>query len=320
MRRVFWPGSRRAEGAYRDEICDRDATKSRGKRPQPWVRNFRGAVLSCVEPGNREQYAPDHEPCAGHPRRPLAPRAVRPRAPAPGEVVLLHAEVAEDPADLAPLRALLSPEETARAERYHFEADRARSITARGVARWALASMLGRAPASLSFQPGAHGKPALRAAPQDLRFNYAHSGQAVLLAFARAREVGVDVEPLRAMPEAERIVARYFSPREVEAFREAPPPDRDRAFLNGWTRKEAFIKALGLGLLRNLGSFDVALKPGEEPRLLATRDDPDEARRWSLAAFEPAPGYLGAAVVEGPPCAFRTCRLPRGAFRARGIG
>jgi 4'-phosphopantetheinyl transferase len=195
----------------------------------------------------------------------------------------------------------LSDEERERAGRFHFARDRSRFVVARGLLRRLLGRYLGCDPAGLRFSYGPRGKPFLPDHPSGLRFNVSHSGGLALLAFARDRELGVDLERERTVPEAEEIARRYFSLREGAELRELPEPERTHAFFRCWTRKEAFIKATGDGLSQPLEAFDVTLGPGERPRLVRVEGKPAESRRWWLEDVEPAPGFAGALAVGGRP-------------------
>jgi 4'-phosphopantetheinyl transferase len=202
---------------------------------------------------------------------------------------------------LAWLARTLSAEEQARAARFHFERDRARSIVSQGVLRLILSHYLNIAPDRLQFRTGSYGKPALAESQGGdmLRFNSSHSQGLVLYALARGREIGVDLEYIRPLPDLEPIAERFFSAGEVAALRALPPGQRVEAFFACWTRKEAYLKAIGEGLLRPLDQFQVSLTPGEPARLLHVEGDPQEPARWSLQALTPAPGYIGALAVEG---------------------
>jgi 4'-phosphopantetheinyl transferase len=199
------------------------------------------------------------------------------------------------------LTGYLSPDERARAVRFVFPRHRDRFIAGRAFLRLLLAQYLGTDASELTFRYGAHGKPALADDRSDLRFNLAHCGSLAVCALARGcGDLGVDVERLRPLADAGDVARSSFSPNEVAELETVEPePARLRAFFNGWTRKEAFLKALGDGLARPLDSFDVTLKPGDPPRLLRTEGDPEEARRFSLHAFEPETGYVAAVAVRG---------------------
>ncbi|MBA3915977.1 MAG: 4'-phosphopantetheinyl transferase superfamily protein, partial [Acidobacteriales bacterium] len=131
-------------------------------------------------------------------------------------------------------------------------------------------------------------------------FNVSHSGGMILVAVASDRRVGVDIERVRSDFDVVQIAERFFSPAEHAALRKVPLPGKAEAFFRCWTRKEAFIKALGEGLSHPLHQFDVGLD-GTEPIPLSTRPDPQEARRWSLWSLPAAAGYVAAVAVENIP-------------------
>ncbi|WP_287127748.1 4'-phosphopantetheinyl transferase superfamily protein [Candidatus Cyanaurora vandensis] len=191
---------------------------------------------------------------------------------------------------------LLSLEEQARAAKFSGEQRRSDFRTGRGVLRWLLGRYLNQDPRELQFSYGPQGKPDLEP-PGQLRFNLAHAHGLALYAFAWNRAVGVDLEYLRSV-RLERIVARCFAPVEIEFFQQLPDQAREPAFFNGWTRKEAYLKALGRGLTVPLSQCPVSLD--EPARFL----DPDLAAQWSLLTLNPGPGYIGALVVQGqlPEC------------------
>jgi 4'-phosphopantetheinyl transferase len=196
--------------------------------------------------------------------------------------------------------ALLSDAERQRASRFAFDRDRNRFIVARARLRQLLAARLGVGPASVELVYGARGKPALarRFAHSGLRFNVSHSNDVAVYAFAPGREVGIDVEAVRVIRDADDIAARFFSRRENEAYLALDPRDRPLGFFNCWTRKEAFIKALGDGLSHPLDRFDVSLTPGEPAKILRVDSTPGGDCEWTLHSFVPEPGFIGAIVVQ----------------------
>jgi 4'-phosphopantetheinyl transferase len=196
--------------------------------------------------------------------------------------------------------ALLSEAELRRAGRFAFERDRRRYTVARARLRQLLAQRLASPPQAIELAYGRQGKPALAARHPgpDLRFNVSHCDDLAVYAFAWGREVGIDVEAVRPLCDAADIAARFFSRRESEAYHALEPGDRPLGFFNCWTRKEAFIKALGEGLSHPLERFDVSLAPGEPARLLSVADTPGEACGWQLRSFCPAPGFVAAVVAE----------------------
>jgi 4'-phosphopantetheinyl transferase len=199
---------------------------------------------------------------------------------------------------VAALRQLLSPEERARADRFHFVRDRTRFTIGRGLLRLLLGHCLGRPADQLTFDYSSFDKPSLPAG-EPLQFNVSHSGASILVAMARRRVLGVDVEQIRADMATTRIAEEFFSTNESRALASLSSTLQCEAFFSCWTRKEAYIKAKGEGLSLPLAQFDVAFLPGEEPRLVETRPDPAEALRWTMRSLEPGAGYKGAIVAEG---------------------
>lgn len=205
------------------------------------------------------------------------------------------------PLKLRSLRSLLAPDEVGRAERFHFEADRASFIVSRGMLRSILAAYLKQDPAQLRFASNAYGKPALAGheAASGLRFNLAHSNGLALYAVTRNREVGIDVEEIRADFASDEIAGHFFSSTERARLGELPLEQRTEAFFNCWTRKEAYLKARGDGLSFPLDRFDVSVLPREQQVILNVHEDPSESARWSLQSLTPAKGYAAAVAVEG---------------------
>lgn len=229
-------------------------------------------------------------------------------SPAPANLVLLSDEIHVWRASLdqsAPqvqqLAQTLSTDERMRSERFYFEQDRKRFVVGRGLLRTILGSYLGMEPSQLQFCYGPRGKPYLAqtAAGSTLRFNLSHSQGLALYAIARDREIGIDLEHIRHVSTAEQIVERFFSVREKAVFSTLPPSQKQAAFFNCWTRREAYLKAVGDGLAFPLDQFDVSLCPGEPARLYGIKGDRSTATSWSLQELIPAPGYVAALVVEG---------------------
>ena len=211
---------------------------------------------------------------------------------------------------LARLRATLSDDELERASRFRFRRDADRFVAGRGQLRRLLGRLVDVEPASLRFAYGPAGKPALEGHPS-LGFNLAHSGGVGLLAVAPEVAVGVDVEaspdPLGA---CEEIAPMYFAPEEMRTLAALPRAQRGAGFLRCWTRKEAYVKALGDGLQMPLDDFSVSLGPEEAPRLRWCRR-PAELERWTLVDLSHmTASATAAACVEGPVSALRSHRQP----------
>jgi 4'-phosphopantetheinyl transferase len=200
----------------------------------------------------------------------------------------------------------LSAEEQARADRFFRDVHRRRFVIAHGALRRILADYLDVMPGVLEFVTGEHGKPALTpiAGPQPaaVEFNLSHSGDLALVAVTRANPVGVDVEQWDEGVECLELAERFFSPNERRALRAlAKAPNHVVAgFFAAWTRKEAYLKATGHGIVRGLHHFDVTLAPGEPARLVADRLDRDATERWTMTELAPAEGYSAALVVASP--------------------
>ena len=199
----------------------------------------------------------------------------------------------------ASLAQVISSDENDRARRFRFRRDANRYLVGRGLLRGLLGRYLGVAPEAIRLSYSRHGKPGLEGRSSSLSFNLSHSDDLAVYAFCLGSEIGVDVERLDAEAASERIAENFFSPGEVAALRALPPDLQPRAFLTCWTRKEAFVKARGDGLLLPLDAFDVTLSPGEAPSLTRTAWAPAEAAAWSL--YDLSSGlqeHVGALAVE----------------------
>jgi 4'-phosphopantetheinyl transferase len=194
--------------------------------------------------------------------------------------------------------ALLSPAERVRRARFVFPEHARRYALAHAGLRRVLGALAGIAPGDLVFETGAFGKPSLAPGQggPDLRFNLSHSGDWAALAVAAGFDLGVDIEAIRDVDPA--LPGQVFSPAEQAELSSVAPASRPAAFFNGWTRKEAHVKAVGQGLSMPLDSFDVTLTPGLPARYMRIGDRPGEAAAWQIAAFEPAPGFAGAVTAR----------------------
>jgi 4'-phosphopantetheinyl transferase len=199
------------------------------------------------------------------------------------DVHLWRLRLDQPPAAIAALVATLSDDERERADRAATDTARSHFVVARGALRTLLARYLRVDPRAPRFAYADRGKPSL--ADEALRFNVAHSHGLALIAVSRDRELGVDLERVRALPAADAIAQRFFSPSERGRLASLPAPRRRHAFLSLWTRKEAYLKATGggLGWGRALADVDVdAGLPG-----------------WSILELTPARGFRAALVVAG---------------------
>ena len=203
-----------------------------------------------------------------------------------------------EPASVQQTESTLSADESQRAARFHFDKDRHRFLVSHVALRDVLSRYLYIGPGDINFTIGEYGKPAITS-DLKLDFNLSHSGDYALIAVAREHKVGVDVENFRTNMEIDKIARRFFSEEENSELLGLPTEQRITGFFNCWTRKEAYIKAHGLGLSLPLDSFDVSLTPNEPTVLRATRPDPQEASHWTLLSLAVEEQYAGAVAVEG---------------------
>jgi 4'-phosphopantetheinyl transferase len=230
-----------------------------------------------------------------------------PRSPAhglelgPGEIHVWAVRLDPPPGQVERLGRSLATGEWERANRFRFDKHRRQYVVGRGALRTLLAGYLGERPEAIRFRYGPRGKPFLEA-PLDaggLQFNLSNSDELALVGFVIGSEIGVDVEYLRSMPDCEQISERFFSESERRVLRGIPGPRKEEAFFNCWTRKEAYLKAVGEGLAAPLDSFDVTLAPGDPPRMLTLEGDAGRAARWFFHHLVPAEKYVGALAIEG---------------------
>lgn len=201
---------------------------------------------------------------------------------------------------------LLCPEEIARADKFRFPALRAAFVAARGVLRSLLTQYNEVAADDIQFVYGVRGKPAITGSTR-VRFNMAHSGGYACYAFGIERELGIDLEQHRSMPDLESIAERFFSAQEFQDLLSLPENERLQAFFDCWTRKESFIKAVGDGLFMPLDSFRVTVRPGEPAELLAMPDEQKNSH-WTLQELPAPEGYSSALTVERAPTRLRCFR------------
>lgn len=216
-----------------------------------------------------------------------------------GEVHLWSARLDAPEDMLRHFASLLAEDEQRRAERFRGGALRSHYIAGRGTLRVLLGRYLDAAPRSFSLSYQAHGKPELGLPWKagGLEFNVSHSHELAVYAFTRGRAIGVDVESIRPMPNAAALMERFFSPEEVAQWQQMPAERQLRAFFQGWTRKEAWLKAVGSGLSFPLNEFCVTLD--DPPRVRSIRGNAEEAAQWWLDSCEPCDDYLTAVALRG---------------------
>jgi 4'-phosphopantetheinyl transferase len=209
---------------------------------------------------------------------------------------------------------ILAADEQERAARFRFAHLRRRFVVARATVRQLLALYLGTIPSRLRFRYGTFGKPSLDEIPNGmpLSFNVAHSAELALIAVARGRDVGVDVERVRAVEDADAIAERYFCAPERDALRQSRGESKTALFFTYWTRKEAILKATGEGLSLPLDRVDVSTILGERPQTVSVLDGSGAPRQLGLIDLRPAIGYSGALAAERADWRFAYWRWPDG--------
>jgi 4'-phosphopantetheinyl transferase len=198
-------------------------------------------------------------------------------------------------------RCLLSPSEIARADRFVFEHLTRSYELSQGALRLLLAHVLRCQPREVGFDFGPRGKPMLQGGSR-IRFNMAHSGGLALFALTVDCEIGIDVEQLRDIPDIEQVATHYFSKAEASELLSIGDKISARdAFFRCWTRKEAYIKAVGDGLYLPLDQFQVTLSRDAPAKFVHIGNDVSAAAEWTLQHLDPAPNYLGALAYQAAP-------------------
>jgi 4'-phosphopantetheinyl transferase len=193
------------------------------------------------------------------------------------------------------LLSLLTGAERARAARYRSTELRVRFVVAHGALRTILSGYAGVAPGAVRLETTQAGRPYVPGAPFD--FNLSHSDGLAVVAVAASGQVGVDVERLRRVEDEDAVVRRFFAPGEIRQYEAVRTTERTSAFYSTWTRKEAFVKAVGTGLQRDLKSFEVEVSPQAVcPRISLDEDDGGPA--WNLRSFSPHAHYVAAVALD----------------------
>lgn len=213
----------------------------------------------------------------------------------PGEVHLWWQDLGSGRLDFESLHGLLSEREKRRVERFKVDGVRREFTAARGILKLLLSAYLDVTPDRLKFQYGPLGKPSLPAlnGGDELCFNYTDSEGFALYAFAWNRELGVDLEMLSRQVRYHRIIQRRFAPRESEALQAMPDEQQRRSFLACWTRKEAYGKALGVGIRFPFDCREMCVDCSSSPLSL---DDHVNGDAWDIHQLYPTDGFVAALV------------------------
>lgn len=222
-----------------------------------------------------------------------------PRRPSKRQIHIWPVWLRASDQDVDHAEALLATHERQRAETLRFARLRRDFLLTHGCLRTLLGGYLGIAATDLRMGVAHGGKPFLKGSTADLRFNHSKSGDLAVFAFSLGRELGVDIEAIRAVLDMERVAMRCFACEETNDFLELPRAQRTRAFLAAWTRKEAYVKAIGEGLRVPLDEICVTLRPEDPPRIVHIGGYRSTARRWRIHSFELSERFLGALAYRG---------------------
>lgn len=213
-----------------------------------------------------------------------------------GDVHVWYGSLDASEPKAARLARVLSEEEDRRARDFIDEAHQRRSIVARATLRMLLARYLGERPSAIRLTRGEHGKPRLADRQAPLYFNVSHSGDLAVYAVTRAGELGVDLEKIRSISNLDALAVRTCSAAELSRFREVRPAERQRHFLQLWTCKEAYLKAVGVGMGVALDRIETCL---ESRSVDVAPESRSEGARWTLAPLASGNNFVGAIVVAG---------------------
>jgi len=197
--------------------------------------------------------------------------------------------------------AVLSKTEIERAGRFRFDIDRNRFIYSHCFLKTILARYLNVAPSQVTFIYNQYGKPYLAESFQksNLQFNISHSKERVLMGLRTGEEIGVDLEWIQPDFVTNEVAEYHFAPGEVFKFKNVAEKDRVRTFFSIWTRKEAFIKAVGKGVSFGLEKFEVSIDPDQPAQLLGVEDGLERIENWQLKSLD---------IDENYPVAFATVK------------
>ena len=197
------------------------------------------------------------------------------------------------------MRQMITADEIEWANRLRFYRDQRRYILAHAALRQIIAGYVHVCPQQILFRSSAYGKPYLAGSQADqLYFNLSHSGEIALLGVACRPQIGVDVETIRPIDDLMSLARNCFSTNEYEQLDALPDSQKLAVFFTIWTRKEAFIKAIGEGLSYPLDLFEVSTHPDEQGRIVHIAGSIQEAQTWTLQAVRPAHGYTGAIAIR----------------------
>lgn len=229
----------------------------------------------------------------------------------PGEVHIWRINSDVSTSDLNVLGATLSQDERQKANCFRSMQLRDHWTAARGALRWILSGYVQTEPSSLEFQTTRWGKPYMSFPLSTIAFNLSHTRGMAFLAVSGEGRVGIDAEHVYPITDVERIAQNVFTPSEAQEILQLPSEARGAAFFACWSRKEAFLKAIGKGLQVPLDSFSVSVRPDEAPRLVSLSWN--GASAWSLADIA-EPGIAATVAIDWLAPQIRHCEFSLGSY------
>jgi 4'-phosphopantetheinyl transferase len=189
--------------------------------------------------------------------------------------------------------SILSPEEQAKSKKFHFSVDQKKYVISHGIMRKIIASYIPCHPKEIQYRHNAYGKPELHMPSCDIHFNLSHSEKLGALAIA-TRPIGTDIEHLKPLEDYISLTKHFLSEKESNYFEQLTFANQHQAFYRAWTKKEAYIKAIGMGLSYPVEQITICLD--EHPQILEDRVNPDNAANLSIVSFEHE-DYMGAIAI-----------------------
>ena len=222
------------------------------------------------------------------------------------DVHIWRANLQSDAISLVRSQLVLNDAELDKANRQYFDRDRIRSIMARGYLRHILSKYLALQATEIQFNYTDKGKPFIDPSqnPTGLTFNISHSSNILVCAVSKNRRIGIDVEQIRELRTLNGMIRIVLSTTEQASFALLPKQDQLFAFFNSWTGKEAYLKAIGMGIAFGLQAVEVVFDPSRAVELLQVNGDRAQVAKWTIKRISPHSGYIAATVVEGRDLAF----------------
>jgi len=192
----------------------------------------------------------------------------------------------------------IDKQETKRAHQFKFDKDRNCFICSHAILRILLGKYCNCDTTKITYDYTVNNKPILTY-DKNLHFNLSHSSHRAIIAFTKNRPIGIDIEYMQEKETLDNLAKRFFSSQEYNEYKLLPEQHKTQGFYNAWTRKEAVVKAIGIGITCSLKSFSINLTPGSKAKLLSMHNQND-VTNWQLYGFNPEEKYCAAIAWHGP--------------------